>query len=257
MNISKKMIVVMIMALILSTSSFAYYSGYPLTISESLLGARTYDLYIWNSSSGYWVHSTVTGESYIADNLKAKEFVSYSDTYGKLYSPNVVISTTFISSWNSLRALYSPLIVNAGYRSNAHNKKVNGVAQSQHKAGVAADVKTPSGLTDSQFNTAATNAGFEHSEIISGGGAVHMDERELPSGQTSGYPTISSLGSYLYAITIQDGLITNDYNCVFTGFYGSITKNDVEDFQSDNGLTVDGIVGSNTWNEFHYEVGYQ
>ena len=34
-----------------------------------------------------------------------------------------------------------PMVINSGYRTESHNKKVGGVADSPHMAGVAADIK--------------------------------------------------------------------------------------------------------------------
>jgi peptidoglycan hydrolase-like protein with peptidoglycan-binding domain len=39
------------------------------------------------------------------------------------------------------------------------------------------------------------------------------------------------------------------YNINVDGIFGPDTSNAVKDFQSDNGLAVDGIVGPNTWRE--------
>ncbi|MFS4091516.1 peptidoglycan-binding domain-containing protein [Streptomyces sp. AF1A] len=36
------------------------------------------------------------------------------------------------------------------------------------------------------------------------------------------------------------------------GIFGSRTENQVRNFQRDRGLSVDGIVGPNTWAELHY-----
>lgn len=48
-------------------------------------------------------------------------------------------------------------------------------------------------------------------------------------------------------LLLQENLIKLGYNLIADGIYGSGTKQIVKQFQSSNGLTVDGIVGVNTW----------
>jgi hypothetical protein len=47
--------------------------------------------------------------------------------------------------------------------------------------------------------------------------------------------------------TLQRFLSSLNYTCSIDGSFGPKTEQAVKDFQSDNGLTADGIVGSKTW----------
>ena len=54
---------------------------------------------------------------------------------------------------------------------------------------------------------------------------------------------------------LQDGLTTLGYNTGgLDGVFGTQTNNAVREFQRRNGLAVDGLVGSNTWNALQSQV---
>lgn len=59
---------------------------------------------------------------------------------------NKQICTNIYKSWislNYMRHLYgSPIIINSGYRDDEHNKRVGGVLNSQHKEGIAFDIRS-------------------------------------------------------------------------------------------------------------------
>lgn len=59
---------------------------------------------------------------------------------------NKQICENIYRSWislNYLRQLYgSPIIINSGYRDDQHNKRVGGVPNSQHKEGIAFDIRS-------------------------------------------------------------------------------------------------------------------
>lgn len=56
------------------------------------------------------------------------------------------ICTNIYKSWmclNYMRHLYgSPIVINSGYRDDQHNKRVGGVPNSQHKEGIAFDIRS-------------------------------------------------------------------------------------------------------------------
>ena len=54
---------------------------------------------------------------------------------------------------------------------------------------------------------------------------------------------------------LQDGLTTLGYNTGgLDGVFGDLTNSAVRSFQSRNGLTVDGLVGNQTWNTFMSQI---
>lgn len=59
---------------------------------------------------------------------------------------NNQICENIYRSWislNYLRHLYgSPIMINSGYRDDQHNKRVGGVPNSQHKEGIAFDIRS-------------------------------------------------------------------------------------------------------------------
>lgn len=93
------------------------------------------------------------------------------------------ISRELVEKLNKIRVDYGmQMRVNSGYRSEAHNAKVGGVKNSQHRKGTAADIHCPwPKLQDNLVKLA-----LEHG--IRGIGRyntfVHLDVRELPEGDT-------------------------------------------------------------------------
>lgn len=59
---------------------------------------------------------------------------------------NKQICENIYRSWislNYLRQLYGfPILINSGYRDDQHNKRVGGVQNSQHKEGIAFDIRS-------------------------------------------------------------------------------------------------------------------
>ena len=78
---------------------------------------------------------------------------------------------------------------------------------------------------------------------------VHIDGRYgIPACARGGYPLtkLGSRGNYVFVL--QDALNALGYNSGnIDGIFGNNTKNSVIKFQRNNNLSVDGIVGCNTW----------
>lgn len=80
---------------------------------------------------------------------------------------------------------------------------------------------------------------------------VHFDERQVAYG----YPLVRQGSRGVYVCILQDGLTTLGYNTGgLDGVFGDLTNSAVRNFQSKNGLIVDGLVGNNTWSTLQNQV---
>lgn len=81
-------------------------------------------------------------EQNVSQHFKVKEFRSYSNTYNKLYSNDVLISQELIAKLELLRQkLNCTVTIINGYRCKAHNQAVGGSKSSTHLFGYAADIR--------------------------------------------------------------------------------------------------------------------
>lgn len=89
------------------------------------------------------------------------------------------ISPAFIVALEQLRALGPELIiVDDGYRCPEHNQQVGGVSDSQHTAGLAADIRIAGLTLQQQYDRAKTIPAFAGGGIgVYDGGFIHVDIR--------------------------------------------------------------------------------
>lgn len=78
---------------------------------------------------------------------------------------------------------------------------------------------------------------------------VHLDKRfPNPACSTGGYPLVERGSRNMYVFILQDALNALGYPAGnLDGIFGRNTHNAVEQFQRNNRLTPDGVVGCNTW----------
>ena len=92
----------------------------------------------------------------------------------------LVLDVRLLDGLQALRGLVGvPIAVNSGYRTVAHNRKIEGSPYSQHLLGKAADIVI-SGMSVSRMKTAATRVPvFERGGIgtYPGQGFIHVDVR--------------------------------------------------------------------------------
>jgi peptidoglycan hydrolase-like protein with peptidoglycan-binding domain len=80
---------------------------------------------------------------------------------------------------------------------------------------------------------------------------VHFDERQT----ISGYPLVRRGSRGVYVCILQDALMSLGYSTGgLDGIFGAVTERSVREYQSKNGLQVDGLVGNKTWNKLMNEV---
>lgn len=173
------------------------------------------------------------------------------------------------------------VFINSGYRCPTHNKKVGGALGSYHTYGQAADISVegtaPAAVAKYAESIGVLGIGLYETE--KDGHFVHVDTRKKKSfwyGQNEQYrstfggsvqkpvETVESEACNVNLPVLKNGstgatvkalqllLIHNGYNCGSSGadgVYGKNTTNAVMKYQSNYGLTVDGICGSKTWSK--------
>lgn len=162
-----------------------------------------------------------------------------------------------MQSWNSQRYLYgAPIPVGYAFRRPWEGGHSN---QSQHYAGVAFDVGQR--LSNSQRNrirnVAISSGVWSYVEPASFTPTwVHFDKRRgTPACGGSGYPLIKEGNRGVYVLIAQDDLNTLGYTTGgLDGIFGPKTKEAVRQYQKSRGLSVDGIIGCNTWRSLQEDV---
>ena len=76
------------------------------------------------------------GNTKLSTNFKVKEFACLDGT------DTIFVSDELVKVLQKVRDNFGkPVIINSAYRTESHNKKVGGSANSQHKYGMAADIR--------------------------------------------------------------------------------------------------------------------
>lgn len=162
-----------------------------------------------------------------------------------------------MESWNTQRYLYGgPIPV--GYAFKRPWEGGHGL-QSQHYAGTAFDVgQLWTNLQRAVLRNSAENSGlWSYVEPVNISPTwVHFDRRQRPPACSSGgYPLIKRGSLSVYVLIAQDGLNTLGYSTGgLDGIFGVRTEEAVRNYQRSRGLTVDGMIGCNTWRSLQENV---
>ncbi len=169
-------------------------------------------------------------------------------------SKSEILWTTLrtMESWNSFRYIYGrPIFVGFAFRRPWEGGHSN---LSQHYAGVAFDVGQNLDYSSRLYmrNLAYNSGVWSYVEpIVDTPRWVHFDDRTT----LSGYPVIRQGSRGVYVCIAQDCLINLGYDTGgLDGVFGNKTRDSVLAYQRTRGLTVDGIIGNNTWNTLMQEV---
>ena len=162
-----------------------------------------------------------------------------------------------MQAWNSQRYIYgAPIYVGFAFKRPYEGGHGN---QSQHYAGTAFDVGQ--NLTNAQrtvLRNSAKNSGvWTYVEPVSLSPTwVHFDRRfGTPACASGGFPLIKRGSRGNYVCIAQDDLNTLGYRTGgLDGVFGEQTYSAVRRYQSSIGLSVDGIIGCNTWRSLQENV---
>ena len=85
---------------------------------------------------------------------------------------------------------------------------------------------------------------------------LQLDKRfGAPACATGGYPQLKRGSLSNYVLIAQDDLNTLGFRTGgLDGIFGSNTQNAVREYQKSVGLSVDGIIGCNTWSSLQEDV---
>ena len=191
----------------------------------------------------------------LSENFTASEFMCKC---GKCVES--FIDTLLVERLQKMRtALGKPVHINSGYRCPAHNKAVNGAANSNHVKGTAADIKS-NGVSTEQIARLAEETGFKGIiRYIGNRNFVHVDTRTAKyfAVDNNGKITVkSTFGGSVHsapARTLRMGAKGDDVkwlqqklDITVDGIFGPKTESAVIRFQRLRGLIQDGIVGPKT-----------
>lgn len=201
-----------------------------------------------NNDGAYEYRLQQYGPAYpIAQHFKLREYASKDGVDLVLVHPEMIDLAQRIR----LR-IGEALISNSSYRSPAHNEAVGGVSNSQHLYGRAMDL-VAAGRTPSFIAKQSEALGAKCTIIYAG--FCHVDLRT--DGTYYGYSSGTSVATNL--VTLQNGArgahvqdlqsALNDYDYALSvdGIFGTNTKDAVRQFQKQQKLDADGIVGKKTW----------
>ena len=180
---------------------------------------------------------------YANPTLRVGEFRGSSQT--RLLWSN----TATMETWVAFRSLWNePIFVPFAFRRIGEGGHA---FQSQHYAGTAFDVGQNIGNARraAMRNLAVSSRLWGHVDPAHLTPTwVHMDRRTFPPACSAGYPVQRQGSIGVYCCIIQDALNTvARAGLNVDGMFGPITNAAVERFQGANRLSVDGVVGCNTW----------
>lgn len=162
-----------------------------------------------------------------------------------------------MESWNTQRYIFGSAIP-VGYAFKRPWEGGHG-SQSQHYAGTAFDVgQLWTNEKRARLRYSAENSGlWSYVEPLSISPTwVHFDRRQSPPACSSGgYPTLKQGSLSVYVLIAQDDLNTLGFTTGgLDGIFGNKTRQAVRNYQASRGLSVDGIIGCNTWRSLQENV---
>lgn len=194
------------------------------------------------------------GNTNIVPNFKIREFAS------KDGANTIKIDLELAFILQAIRNICGSTVINSGYRTASHNKRVGGASNSYHLYGRAADIKCSNANLDTICNVANSLGVLG---IIKYPTFVHIDTRiskyhannkgtRLSYGRNAivyGGAVLKSGSTGWQVGIVQFKLARLGYSSVGTvdGKAGAKFDKAVREFQAKNGLVVDGKVGTNTW----------
>lgn len=198
--------------------------------------------------------------------------VSINERIRRINSQNLTLLITFaynaygetFSSASGLEVFYSPQNIKANQSrnlaENLYAELLGGTSQNGRgvktlDVGVLSSVNCVSSLIEAGFMTNLREARLminplfqtEVGEEACHGVCNYLGVSYLSRDNLNNYPLLRSGSQGNFVYLLQFILNEYGYNLTVDGIFGSRTLNAVRDFQRNNSLSVDGLVGTNTW----------
>ena len=198
--------------------------------------------------------------------------VSINERIRRINSQNLTLLVTFaynaygntFNSASGLEVYYSPQNPKAtqsrNLAENLYAELISGTSQTGRgvktlDVGVLSNVNCVSSLIEAGFMTNLREARLminplfqtEVGEEACHGVCNYLGVSYIPRDNLNNYPLLRSGSQGNFVYLLQFILNQYGYNLSVDGIFGSRTLNAVRDFQRNNSLSVDGLVGTNTW----------
>ncbi|HIT62459.1 MAG TPA: peptidoglycan-binding protein [Candidatus Caccovivens faecavium] len=198
--------------------------------------------------------------------------VSINERIRRINSQNLTLLVTFaynaygetFSSASGLEVFYSPQNIKANQSrnlaENLYAELIGGTSQNGRgvktlDVGVLSNVSCVSSLIEAGFMTNLREARLminplfqtEVGEEACHGVCNYLGVSYLSRDNLNNYPLLRSGSQGNFVYLLQFILNEYGYNLTVDGIFGSRTLNAVRDFQRNNSLSIDGLVGTNTW----------
>ena len=237
------------------------------------LGRQIYENEFNRSAKNKFIEACMRQDFSVFDVKSELQDISISERVRRINSQNLTLLVTFaynafgeeFNSASGLEVYYSLLNpqVNASrtLSEDIYNRLVQGTYQVGRgvktiDVGVLSSVNCPSSLIEAGFMTNLREAGLmlnplfvtETGEEACQGVCDFLGVSYLPRDNLSLYPLLRTGSSNNFVYLLQFILANQyGYSLAVDGIFGSRTASAVRDFQANNSLSVDGLVGNNTW----------
>jgi len=236
------------------------------------LNRQIYENEFNRATKQYFIEACMRNNLSVYDVKPELNDISISERIRRINRQNLTLLVTFAynafgESFNNasgVEVFYSPINLFANesrtlseniYRQLIQGTEQNGRGVKTLDVGVLSNVNCPSTLIEAGFMTNLPEARLminplfqiEVAEETCRGICEYLNVNYLYRNNLSNYPTTRRGNRSNFVYLLQFILSRNGYNLIVDGIFGANTDSVVKQFQQNNGLMVDGIVGYNTW----------
>lgn len=194
-----------------------------------------------------------SGEVKLSTNFRVKEFASHDG------ADKILIDDSLVVLLQKIRDHFGkPVIITSGYRTASYNASIGGSSSSYHVKGQACDIQI-AGINPVIIGMYAETLGAGGIGVYAytSGGFVHVDTRATKYRWLTLYKGGTNQAISKIMPTLKVGGSANTTNSVIlvqrklgvsqSGTFGEATFSKINEYQRVHHLTVDGIIGKNTW----------